>query len=112
MSAATKLTNEIIDYIYRNGGYAWRASSVGVFDQRRNLYRTSAKRGVSDILAVIPPNGRLIAIEVKLGGDVISEVQEGFLKNIKNAGGISIVAKNFEDFKKEWSQKLSKLPSY
>ena len=49
-SSANKLTNEIIDFIYRAGGYAWKQSSVGVFDSKQAIFRASAKKGVSDIL--------------------------------------------------------------
>ena len=51
MSDASNLTNQIIDYIYSAGGYAWRASSQGVYDQQAGAYRTAAKKGVSDVLA-------------------------------------------------------------
>ena len=104
MSRANELTNNIIDFIYRQGGYAWRASSVGIFDQSRGLYRTAAKKGVSDILAC--RNGRLIAIEVKIGKDRLSLEQEGFLKNIEHAGGLSVVATSLDSFKEWWYNNL------
>jgi len=100
MSTATELTNQIIDHLYRAGGYAWRASSVGVFDSKRAMFRASAKKGVADILAVY--KGQLIAIEVKIGKDRLSDEQEGFLKNIENAGGRYIVARDFGQFVQEW----------
>ena len=104
MSAATKLTNQIIDFIYRQGGYAWRASSAGIYDQRKQAYRTAAKKGVSDILACLPPAGRLVAVEVKIGKDRLSPEQEGFIQNIRHAGGAAFVAKDFEGFLKEWKK--------
>ena len=103
MSVASKLTNEIIDFIYRNDGYAFRASSVGIFDQKAGKYRSAAKKGVSDILAC--RKGKFIAIEVKIGKDRLSLEQEGFLQNITTAGGDSYVAKDFEQFKEWWENK-------
>jgi Holliday junction resolvase len=100
MSQATELTNQIIDFVYRQGGYAWRASSTGVYDQQRQSFRTSAKKGVADVLACL--DGRLIAIEVKIGKDRLSAEQEGFLANIKHAGGLAFVAKDFDSFQDEW----------
>lgn len=101
MSAATKLTNDIINHIYARGGYAWRASSVGVFDQQKQAFRTAPKKGVSDILACF--NGRLIAVEVKIGKDRLSDEQVGFMMNIKNVGGCAFVAVDFDNFLEQWN---------
>lgn len=103
-SPANELTNQIIDFIFRNGGFAWRASSVGVFDRSRGLYRTAPKKGVSDILACVPPTGQLVAIEVKIGKDRLSEEQIGFLKNVMITGGNTFVAKDFDSFKEWWKK--------
>lgn len=100
MSAANELTNRIIDHIYRAGGYAWRASSVGVFDTKRMHFRAAAKKGVSDVLACF--KGRLIAVEVKIGTDRLSDEQVGFMKNVIHAGGSAVVASDFEQFEREW----------
>lgn len=100
MSATTELTNKIIDFIFRRGGYAWRASSVGIFDQKAGTYRTAAKKGVSDILACF--KGQLIAVEVKIGKDRLSPEQEGFLENISTVGGNYFVASDFSGFEQWW----------
>ena len=100
MSAANELTNQIIDHIYRAGGYAWRSTSVGVFDTKRMHFRASAKKGVSDVLACF--RGELIAIEIKIGKDRLSDEQEGFMRNIQAAGGSAVIARTFEQFKEEW----------
>lgn len=102
MSAANKLTNQIIDFVYRHNGYAWRSSSTGVFDQKVGAYRTAAKKGVSDILAVF--RGQLIAIEVKIGKDRLSPEQEGFLMNVSAAGGNTFVASDFARFEEWWKK--------
>ena|SRR3990167_57457 len=94
---ANALTNQIIDYIYRNGGFSWRASSQGTFDASAGKWRTGAKKGVSDVLACY--KGRLLAIEVKIGKDKLSNEQQGFLANVEACGGITYVAKYFDDFK-------------
>ena len=104
MSEANNLTNQIIDFIYRQGGFAWRASSVGVYDSKAQSYRTAPKKGVSDILACW--KGRLIAIEIKIGKDRLSDEQIGFIKNIEHAGGIAFVLKDFDDFLLQWNKRL------
>lgn len=100
MGAANELTNQIIDFVYRQGGYAWRSASVGVFDAKRMHFRAAAKKGVADVLACF--KGQLIAIEIKIGADRLSPEQEGFLENINAAGGNSCVVKDFEGFKEWW----------
>ena len=104
MSKASDLTNQIIDHIYKHRGYAWRASSVGIYDQQKHSFRTSPKKGVSDILAC--HQSFLVAIEVKIGKDKLRPEQEGFLRNVENVGGITMIVKTFDDFKKQWSEYL------
>lgn len=105
MSRATELTNQIIDFIYRQGGYAWRSSSVGVFDTKQQRFRAAAKKGVADVLACY--RGRLVAVEVKIGTDRLSDEQDGFLRNVGAAGGIGFVAKDFDGFKEQWQTNLT-----
>jgi len=94
---ANELTNEVIDYIYRCGGFAWRQNSGGVYDKNIGVFRTSSKKGVSDVLACY--KGRIFCIEVKIGKDKLSQEQQGFLKNIENVRGRVYVAQYFDDFK-------------
>lgn len=103
--ASADLTNQVINHIYRAGGYAWRASSVGVFDTKQMHFRASAKKGVSDVLACY--KGILVAIEVKIGKDTLSDEQKGFMRNIEHAGGYAIVATDPEAFREEW-EKIAK----
>lgn len=102
MSEANDLTNAIINEFYSYGAYAWRATTLGLFDQKLGTYRTAPKKGVSDILAVMPPHGTLIAVEVKIGKDRMSDEQIGFLKNIETVGGLSFVARNIGSFREWW----------
>ena len=93
---SNELTQKILAYIHSKGGYAWRASSTGIFDPRRGVFRSAPKKGVSDILACY--RGRLIAVEVKIGRDTLSPEQEGFLLSVNHAGGYAFVAHTFEEF--------------
>ena len=102
MSASNDLTNKVIANTYKSGGFAWRASSVGVFDSKQMHFRAAAKKGVADVLACY--KGQLIAIEVKIGRDRLSDEQEGFLLNVRAAGGDSFIAKDFESFEGWWFQ--------
>jgi hypothetical protein len=96
-------TRKIIAYLFKQGVFAWRQETGGIYDKSRNIYRTAAKTGVSDILACLPSNGTLLAIEVKTGTDRLRDEQIGFLENVRRMGGLAIVAKDFEDFLNQWS---------
>ncbi len=109
MSAASTLTNEIIAFVYRSGGYAWRANSVGVYDEKKRCYRTGAKKGVADVLACF--RGYLIAIEVKIGSDRLRPEQIGFAKNVRHVGGRAFVAKDFASFQEEWARQVAGIPA-
>lgn len=110
MSLATTLTNKVIDFIYRNGGYAWRAESSGIFDRKIGGYRTAPKKGVADILAIVRPKGsaigQLLAIEIKIGKDHLSPEQTGFLANVSHYGGLSVVVNNYEQFISWWTENV------
>lgn len=95
---ANALTREILHFLFRNRIFAWRANTTGIFDPTLRKFRTSPKKGVSDILAIVPPTGKLLAIEIKMGKDRLSPEQEGFLLSVKQAGGLSFVAHDFESF--------------
>lgn len=96
MSAANKLTGQIINHLHTNGHYAWRASSVGI--PSPTGLRAAPKKGVSDIVGCLSPNGRITTIEVKIGKDKLRPEQTGFLKNIEHVGGLTYVAKNYDDY--------------
>ena len=103
MSQASELTNQVIDFIYRSGGYAWRASSTGIYDDKLQRFRLAPKKGVSDVLGCY--RGRLLAIEVKIGKDRLSPEQQGFLKNVEHHGGSVFVARDFSSFQ-EWFNRV------
>jgi len=70
--------------------FAWANETVGIWDAKRKAYRRNAKRlrGVSDILGVLP-DGRLLALEVKKGRNVMTEEQEHFLMSVRQSGGVA-----------------------
>lgn len=55
--------------------------------------------GQSDIIAVLPPHGRFIGIEVKTPTGRVSSDQILFKKRLESVGGMYIVARNVADIK-------------
>jgi hypothetical protein len=51
-------------------------------------------KGASDILAVLPPAGRLLAIECKQPGKRPTADQRAFLDAVAAAGGVALVVED------------------
>jgi len=99
-----QIENSILQWLLYKGIYAWKTKTVGTFDVRTKrflkpsrLYRT----GVSDIIGLLPPNGKLFAIEVKTKKGRLQENQKAFIDEIKARGGIAFVARSVDDVEKE-----------
>lgn len=88
---SAELTRQIIEYLHRRGHLAWR-NNTG----RKGHIRFGLP-GSSDILGVHKTNGRIIAIEVKVGKDKLSVAQDSFLGQVLACGGIAFVARNLDD---------------
>ena len=55
--------------------------------------------GIADILAVLPPSGRLLAIELKAPGKPAqpTEIQARFLENVNRCGGYAVCVNSLEE---------------
>ena len=111
-NTANSLTKSIIRWLQLNGWQAERISTTGryidnskivtdVLGNRKKIgsgkyIKGSGTNGSADISATI--KGRSIKIEVKIGKDRQSEAQKEYQKNIEKAGGIYIIATDFDDF--------------
>ena len=107
-ATANGLTRAICDWINLHGYQAERINTMGV---ARTRYRSDGSvagiqwtkgtgtAGSADISATI--KGRSVKIEVKIGKDRQSEAQKKYQEMIERAGGVYIIAKNFDEFV-EW----------
>lgn len=102
MSSTNETTQKILNFFFMNRIFAWRNNTSGIFDRRSNVYRASQKTGVADILAVLPPSGRLCAVEVKTGRDYLKPEQKGFKRNVESMGALAFVVNSFEDFEAQF----------
>jgi hypothetical protein len=76
------------------GVFAWRANSGALAVQRggrRRVYRFAGARGLSDILGILPPAGRFLAVECKMPGRNLTADQRAFLDAIRAAGGVALL---------------------
>jgi hypothetical protein len=109
---ANGLTKCIIDYLILNGCQAERINTAGrVIDERKHVTNvvgitkvigsmkyipTTGTKGSADISATI--KGRSVKIEVKIGKDRQSDHQKRYQEMIERAGGVYIIAKDFQGF--------------
>jgi hypothetical protein len=56
--------------------------------------------GVADILGVLPPSGRLLAVEVKGPGGRVRPSQRAFLDNVEAAGGLALVVRDVAELER------------
>ena len=78
---------------------AWRANTgafKGEYQGRARFVRFGVK-GQADILGLLPPSGRLLALEVKRPGGKLSPHQDAFLRTIRDAGGIGAMVTSCQD---------------
>jgi hypothetical protein len=112
-TSANGLTKCIICWINFNGGQAERISSQGQYREGKKIDVGTGEiaytkqlpgkwtpgqgtKGTADISATI--RGRSVKIEVKYGKDIQSDAQKNYQEIIEKAGGIYIIARNFDDF--------------
>ena len=112
-TSANGLTKCIISWINLNGGQAERISSQGQYREGKKINVGTGEiaytkqlpgkwtpgqgtKGTADISATI--KGRSVKIEVKYGKDVQSDAQKQYQEMIEKAGGVYIIAKDFDDF--------------
>jgi hypothetical protein len=62
----------------------------------------ASKRGVSDILGVLP-GGRFLAIEVKAPNGKLTDHQKQFLEEVLSNGGFGLIARSPEEVKAEFA---------
>ena len=86
----------ILDYLTIKGIYCWRNQSTGIYNAKTGGYIPLSKAGVSDILGILP-DGRLLAIEVKVPKGKLSPAQQQFLDDINQRGGLAFMATTIDD---------------
>ena len=89
--------------------FAWKVHTSGIFDPTKKIFRPLqgfSIRGVSDIMGVISPQGKIFAIEVKTPAGLKIHnrqkeqraiEQRAFIEAIRTYGGVSGIAVSIED---------------
>lgn len=99
----------ILNYLELTGVFHWR-NNTGSFKTERGGFYSFGTPGSPDIFAVLPPTGRIVAIEVKDTKGRLNENQEAFRGRMERAGGTYLIARSLEDVfplfpTRQWSPK-------
>lgn len=94
----TDLVRAILKYLHVVGILAWRQNTgaVSFQDAGRSRFVRFGVPGISDILGVLP-DGRFLAIEVKMARRRATYKQKDFMDSITDQGGLAFVATSIED---------------
>lgn len=93
MAEEADLQKAILEFL---GGlpdvFAWRNNRG-----RKGHVRFGGPPGAADIMGIIAPTGRFLAIEVKGPRGSVTSEQANFLNEIADKGGFAMVARTFDE---------------
>lgn len=88
--------SSILKYLEARGVIAYRVNSGAVRTQNGGFFR-GAPAGHPDIVAILPPAGRLWYIEVKTATGKLSDHQRAFIERAEQAGALVTIARSIDD---------------
>ena len=101
MTPEKRIKMAICNWIKLSGGLIFVHDSVGIYSPTRKQFLTNHDphrvRGVSDLIGIW--KGYPLAIEVKSERGRLTDHQERFLIQWRDAGGIGLVARSIDDVK-------------
>jgi hypothetical protein len=93
----TDLVRTVLEYLALRRIPAWRANTgamrIAGAGGRQRFVQFNVK-GCADVLGLLPPSGRLLAVECKMPGRKTTADQQAFLDNIAAAGGLALVVRD------------------
>lgn len=92
------LTKAIVKYM-NCIGMGGRVNRTGIYNEETQSWMKSHTiEGISDVVGCIKPSGRIMAVEIKVDNDTLTEDQYKYLCAVKRCGGIGMVAKTFDHY--------------
>jgi hypothetical protein len=87
---------EVLRYLKVRRIYCWSNPS-GAVRIRPGKFMSFGKKGSADILGLLPPDGKFLAVETKAPDGRLSPEQREFLEMIKQQGGMAVIARSWMD---------------
>lgn len=98
--AETDLVRAVLEYLQLRGIPSWRNNTGAATYIDRYGKKRFVRYGIPggfDILGLIPPTGRFLAIECKVGKNKPTAKQIEFWDTVLDAGGLAVVAYDLDD---------------
>jgi len=102
-NAESQVLREILQWLAREHPdyLTWRNSTGAMHGVDTGTFVRFGLVGSSDIICVVPPNGRFLGIECKRrNGGVQSKEQKAFQRAVEKRGGIYVLARSVEDVRR------------
>lgn len=99
----SQLVNACLQLLLVMGIPAWRNNS-GATKIGKRFIRFGMK-GSSDILGVLPPSGRFLAVECKQPKGRTTPDQDAFLSAVNEAGGLGFVVRSVDELEESVKNK-------
>jgi hypothetical protein len=84
---AAEITRQAIQMLNLRNVEAWRQANM-TYGRRKGV----ATKGISDVLGFNRSTGQLVACEIKKIGDTLKPDQKTFLRKVREAGAVSLIA--------------------
>lgn len=107
------ILRECLFWLKLHGAFCWRQNQgaiSGEHNGKRRFLRFTSMEGVSDILGVLKPSGRLLAVECKRPGKHPTVEQAAFLEMIRQFGGVAFCAHGIDELEREFMAAMARTP--
>lgn len=101
-----EIQRSCLEWLWANRVMAWKCHNGGVFDPNRRQFYFAGRRGVSDILGVLP-GGRFLACEVKRPKGRMTPDQEEFQRDVAEAGGVACCVHSVQELEDDLKPYIS-----
>jgi hypothetical protein len=106
-----EIIRDALDLLFRNGILCWRHNNTKGHKADFGHYRGYVRgpwsyseetgvinlKGTTDIIALLPPEGRFLGLEGKVKGKRLDPEQRKFRKAVERSGGLYLVFNNNDD---------------
>ncbi len=99
MQSEAQTLFDVMLYLSTRPGIRFWRNQTGALENKQGRFVKFGLIGSSDIVGLIGPGGRFLAIECKSAKGVQSEPQKNFQAMIEKHGGKYIIARSVEDVK-------------
>jgi hypothetical protein len=87
---------EVLRYLKLRRIYCWSNPSGAVWI-RSGKFMSFGKKGSADIIGLIPPDGKFLAVETKAPDGCLSLEQREFLAMVQQQGGLAVVVRGWKE---------------